>query len=1273
MTYNSDPTKGSFIVGTPATFNGILTASTVNTNTLRVADTFWAHDFEFEIQHVVDGIMRISPTLRFPARFNGETSTTTAMSCTKSGSTLTINVTDSSIVKTAMAGIVWSSGSRVKVSGKIKGVATETMSGTLSSINNGSLSVQVTGGNIANITATSTLSDFDDITIMVYERKDGSNYYPTGILINCYDAANKSATIKVYGGTSATPNVTVGNLVGLSFNGEALPTSAPLWGIHTSMGYFEGAIVSTEGQIGGFTIGDTTLKNGDLGGTTSVVMSIGTSSSTAIGGSSGSKTWAFAASNKFGVTTSGELFATSGEIGGWTIGTSSLYNTTNSMTSTGVGLYLGTDGIRNYASSTQYVNITGGKITALGVDVSGKIAAQSGAIGGFHITSSSNQGTSSAGGHIYTNSLYRHSGDGTTYEYEFGIKGDAAENPSSSSTATGNLAFYVKRINKGAAWNTTNTNMFYVTHAGAMYCTNADITGKITATSGKIGGWNIGTSAIYSDNHTAWNSNNNGVYIGTSGIAGGTGGEWWFWNDGSAKIGAMTLSASGVLAVPAANITGTLGADHIDVANISIGQSQVSGLSTALSNAQSTADAALGQSVWYATCSTEAATVEKVATITPTTTVFTLKAGATVNVTFTNTNSGAVGSITLNVNSTGAKNIKYINGTSAANIPDKGYIVGGRTYQFVYDGTYWVIQNLNYNSNNYDRVLHNNQIKAAAAITAGYIIVGTSSGYKHMAASIAFDMSYPILFAGSTITSGSTSTGAYEQMPSVKFSNNGTIQGFAVDKTIYLKGTLNGSTFTIASSNFITCTIPSAIDNYYYIPLGVLAHNATSSNPIGYFTSSDKLYAFINGAFQPVDMAARRYITDISNTGIKLSYVTNPLNYLQITGDDISIYKNINNVSTQVASYGESITLGQIAIDETRVQIDNDSLDIIYRDGDANDTRLAQFGSVVTIGDISSANIGIDNSGISINNSDGNTVVQISGDNFTIGQDTTSKFIIAPNSIILKGDDGEDVFKISAKSSAISRMCTTIIYSKGQPMSAGRITTITDENAYSDGSNDPNALAPSIRVYVYFRTSSTGELKKKLYFEGTITNTTFYTTTFDSSTKTMTWDLTSSGANSINSKMTEGTTRYSQQYDVQAQVYIDVYYKYKNPSESQLNMTGNMEVSGFLSTERFWCGIQSWHSNQFSNASGDIWADKCGNVVYVHGWHALNNGVGKEAYLITLPWKPVSGVFNAVTQNDAAGYNYSGYLDVLADGRIVVGTSWSGNTRYSFSYLTNDT
>ena len=103
-----------------------------------------------------------------------------------------------------------------------------------------------------------------------------------------------------------------------------------------------------------------------------------------------------------------------------------------------------------------------------------------------------------------------------------------------------------------------------------IYTDNGYFSGVIVSNSGKIGNFTI-NSALYSNNHSAWNTDSNGIYINDNGIAGGPGGKWWFWQDGSAKIGAMTLSAAGVLTVPAANVSGALTAATIDASKITAG------------------------------------------------------------------------------------------------------------------------------------------------------------------------------------------------------------------------------------------------------------------------------------------------------------------------------------------------------------------------------------------------------------------------------------------------------------------------------------------------------------------------------------------------------------------------------------------------------------------------------------------------------------------------------------------------------------------------------
>lgn len=80
----------------------------------------------------------------------------------------------------------------------------------------------------------------------------------------------------------------------------------------------------------------------------------------------------------------------------------------------------------------------------------------------------------------------------------------------------------------------------------------------------------------------------------------------------------------------------------------------------------------------YGTCSTDAATAEKVVSLTG----FTLSTGARIVVKFTVTNTAS--SPTLNVNSTGAKAIYYRGAAITA-----GYLAKNRTYEFVYNGTQW--------------------------------------------------------------------------------------------------------------------------------------------------------------------------------------------------------------------------------------------------------------------------------------------------------------------------------------------------------------------------------------------------------------------------------------------------------------------------------------------------------------------------------------------------------------------------------------------------------
>ncbi len=95
--------------------------------------------------------------------------------------------------------------------------------------------------------------------------------------------------------------------------------------------------------------------------------------------------------------------------------------------------------------------------------------------------------------------------------------------------------------------------------------------------------------------------------------------------------------------------------------------------------------------ILYGTTNTAAGTQAKVVNISN----FELVTGVTITVKFTVTNTHATPQ--LNVNSTGAKLIKY----RGQNLPSDTALIENRVYQFVYDGTNWeLIGDLNSNTKN---------------------------------------------------------------------------------------------------------------------------------------------------------------------------------------------------------------------------------------------------------------------------------------------------------------------------------------------------------------------------------------------------------------------------------------------------------------------------------------------------------------------------------------------------------------------------------------------
>lgn len=190
------------------------------------------------------------------------------------------------------------------------------------------------------------------------------------------------------------------------------------------------------------------------------------------------------------------------------------------------------------------------------------------------------------------------------------------------------------------------------------------------------------------------------------------------------------------------------------------------------------------------------------------------------------------GNATLNLTlsgggTTGAKNC-YYSGTSrltthyaAGNVIHLTYRENAKIGSSTYTG-WWA--DANYNNDTYDRIRMNNSITAKSAITAAHLIVGDSSGYYHLAASVPFEVNRPILYAASAIAAAATGTGNYLSYPSinVRTTIGNTSWTATAKETLYLAGNLSGTTFTPLATDWLTTN--AAAVGVTYIALGYMVN-----------------------------------------------------------------------------------------------------------------------------------------------------------------------------------------------------------------------------------------------------------------------------------------------------------------------------------------------------------------------------------------------------------------------------------------------------------------
>lgn len=333
----------------PVTINNSLAANDITATNVTVNDTLKAFKYELNTIQDLGGEFCVAPIIYIQS---GATVNVSKASAT----TITVSILDkTAITSDSIQGVRWAENSKIKFQGKIDGLnirCSGVMAAKLNATANTMSLTLTVESSIANHFSTAKNStSYSDISVMLYQRygkKIGSTtenvYSPVGIRMSATGSANSAPYVDIWGSKSSSdpdtvytiPSVRLGYLDGLKCG----TYDCAGYGLYADNVYLNGTIISNSGTIGGFNITTNALSNGTWGTDKSVLMCTGTDIAKSVGGSSAISGWCFTAGSKFGVTTSGDLYASNANISG-TInaskGTIGRFNITDTYLITGSG------------------------------------------------------------------------------------------------------------------------------------------------------------------------------------------------------------------------------------------------------------------------------------------------------------------------------------------------------------------------------------------------------------------------------------------------------------------------------------------------------------------------------------------------------------------------------------------------------------------------------------------------------------------------------------------------------------------------------------------------------------------------------------------------------------------------------------------------------------------------------------------------------------------------------------------------------------------------
>lgn len=243
------------------------------------------------------------------------------------------------------------------------------------------------------------------------------------------------------------------------------------------------------------------------------------------------------------------------------------------------------------------------------------------------------------------------------------------------------------------------------------------------------------------------------------------------------------------------------------------------------------------------------------------------------------------------------------------------YRVNGNIAGTNYTG-WWADANYNYDSNNYDRIRYQQVIKAGStAIVAKNIIVAGADNagtYTHLKLGHPFDISYPILYANAGISANGTGNNNYLVLSfAIATTQSMTLTAY---KAVYIKGTLDGTTFTPISTTPLTQTIPTEEDGYSYILLGT----AYSTSAI-YLLLEHPVFQYYHGGFKTTSQIAAEAQKKADDLQTQVSANSDAIGSLTSTVEAVTTTQAEFN--TNLASISSIVAEHTTVMDELRSSI----------------------------------------------------------------------------------------------------------------------------------------------------------------------------------------------------------------------------------------------------------------------------------------------------------------------------------------------------------------